>query len=177
MSAKCFLKKANSLWWRFFLLVKLYSKNNQWLEWSEQSLSLLQYSASMLVDKVAEWKDRSRKGQKYATRAPPDDDYVRDYVRRGVHGLWLLRLLTNCTYIGSRRRRPCRSRSSSDGAKAKRQQSCQACSLYTTTSCVRLSLIYDAIEARRNAAFGTEKRDVIWALSLYVTTKHVMSLF
>ena len=114
MSAKCFLKKANSLWWRFFLLVKLYSKNNQqWLEWSEQSLSLLQYSASLLVDKVAEWKDRSRKGQKYATRAPPDDDYVRDYVRRGVHGLWLLRLLTNCTYIGSRRRR-----SSSDGAKA-----------------------------------------------------------
>ena len=81
----------------------------------------------------------------------------------------LLRLLTNCTYIGSRRRRPCRSRrrsrSSSDGAKAKRQQSCQACSLYTTTSCVRLSLIYDAIEARRNAAFGTEKRDVIWAPS------------
>ena len=41
---------------------------------------------------------------------------------------------------------------------------------------VRLSLIYDAIEAGRNA-FGTEKRDVIWALSLYVTTKHVMSLF
>ena len=82
----------------------------------------------------------------------------------------LLQLLTNCTYIGSRRRR-----SSSDGAKAKKGLSTL---LYSTTSFlgVRLSLIYDAIEAGRNA-FGTEKRDVIWALSLYVTTKHVMSLF